>query len=105
MSNNSSSNRLVVPAAREAMEKGIKVGVIGSEELVHKYQATVVKNIGSKTDEKAIARNLYLILRQFDEEEVEVIYSEGFQDTGVGQAIMNRLLKAAGHKVINVEKG
>ena len=91
--------------AREAMEKGIKVGVIGSEELVHKYQATVVKNIGSKTDEKAIARNLYLILRQFDEEEVEVIYSEGFHDTGVGQAIMNRLLKAAGHKVINVEKG
>ena len=91
--------------AKEAMEAGVKVGVIGSEEAVHKYKATVVKNIGSRTDEKAIAKNLYLLLREFDEEEVELIFSEGFKDTGVGQAIMNRLLKAAGHKVINIEKG
>ena len=91
--------------ADKAMAMGRKVGVIGSQEAVHKYKATVVKNIGSRTDEKAIAKNLYLLLREFDDEEVEVIFSEGFHDTGVGQAIMNRLLKAAGHKVINVEKG
>jgi L-threonylcarbamoyladenylate synthase len=32
--------------------------------------------------------------------EVDVIYSESFPTSGVGQAIMNRLLKAAGHKKI-----
>ncbi len=30
------------------------------------------------------------------------MYSEAFDSTGMGQAIMNRLLKAAGHKVVNV---
>ena len=32
----------------------------------------------------------------------EQIYSESFSSDGIGQAIMNRLLKAAGHKIINV---
>ena len=40
--------------------------------------------------------------REFDEEEVEVMYAEAFSKEGVGQAIMNRLLKAAGHQVIQV---
>ena len=40
--------------------------------------------------------------REFDDEAVEVIFSEGFDSVGMGQAIMNRLLKAAGHKVIRL---
>lgn len=83
--------------------KGYKVGVIGSEEALKEYNADVVKNIGSRDDEDAIARNLYRILREFDEEKVEIIFSEGFHSNGMGQAIMNRLLKAAGHKVINLD--
>ena len=58
---------------------------------------------GSRQDEEAIAKNLYRILREFDDEKVEVIFSESFSGTGMGQAIMNRLLKAAGHKVIYLE--
>lgn len=83
---------------------GQKVGVIGSLETMDAYGADVVKNIGSRQDEEAIAKNLYRILREFDDEKVEVIFSESFSGTGIGQAIMNRLLKAAGHKVINLEK-
>lgn len=30
------------------------------------------------------------------------MYSESFSTYGMGQAIMNRLLKAAGHRVITV---
>lgn len=81
-------------------EKGYKVGVIGSHEALKQYRADVVKDIGRREDEEAIARNLYRILREFDEEKVEIIFSEGFHSDGMGQAIMNRLLKAAGHKVI-----
>ncbi len=79
---------------------GQKVGVIGSLETMDAYVADVVKNIGSRQDEEAIAKNLYRILREFDDEKVEVIFSESFSGTGMGQAVMNRLLKAAGHKVI-----
>lgn len=84
-------------------ESGQKVGVIGSLETIEEYRADVVKNIGSRQDEEAIAKNLYRILREFDDEKVEVIFSESFSGTGMGQAIMNRLLKAAGHKVIHLE--
>ena len=34
---------------------------------------------------------------------VDVIYSETFYDDNLGQAIMNRLIKAAGYKIIAVD--
>ena len=66
------------------------------------YTADVVKSVGSRRDEDSIARHLYTILREFDDEGVTKIYSEGFSTDGFGQAIMNRLLKAAGHKVVKL---
>ena len=53
-------------------------------------------------DEDSIAQHLYKILRDCDELEVDAIYSESFVTPRIGQAIMNRLLKAAGHQVIHV---
>lgn len=88
--------------SREAQKDGKKVGIIGSEEFLAQYQADSVKSAGSRDDEQAIAHNLYRILREFDDENVEVIYSESFDNGGMGQAIMNRLLKAAGHNVVEV---
>src|SRR5699024_11728308 len=44
-----------------------------------------------------LARSLYRVLREFDEEDVETIYSESFAVQGMGKAIVNRLEKAAGH--------
>ena len=32
------------------------------------------------------------------------MYTEGFSDKGIGQAVMNRLLKAAGHKIIDADQ-
>ena len=46
----------------------------------------------------------YEVLRDFDSCNVSAIYSEAFFTPRMGQAIMNRLLKAAGHKIINVEE-
>ena len=86
----------------EHRAKGEKTGVIATTQTGDKYQADVVKCAGSREDEEEIARNLFSILRQFDDEDVDCMYSEAFDDTGLGQAIMNRLLKAAGHKVVKV---
>ncbi|WP_369297724.1 Sua5 family C-terminal domain-containing protein [uncultured Neglectibacter sp.] len=41
-------------------------------------------------------------MREFDEEQVDHIFSESFDTPRMGQAIMNRLLKAAGHHLIHV---
>ncbi len=87
---------------KAASEAGKKAGIIGSEELLPAYHADSVKSAGSRDDEQAVAHNLYRILREFDDEDVEVNYSEAFDNGGMGQAIMNRLLKAAGHRVVEV---
>lgn len=97
---------LVIPAinqmASQRVSQGYKVGIIGTEETLDKYQYGIVKSIGTREDESTIANNLYAILREFDSEEVDYIYSESFATGGIGSAIMNRLLKAAGHSVIHV---
>lgn len=77
-------------------------GVIATDSSISRYRADVCKSVGERWDEDAIARELYRILREFDDENVEIIYAEAFDSHGFGQAIMNRLLKAAGHKVIHV---
>lgn len=81
---------------------GEKTGVIGTSEVLDQYRADVVKCIGSRKDEEEIARNLFSVLREFDDEKVTSIYSESFPVRGLGQAIMNRLLKAAGHRVVRL---
>ncbi len=87
---------------REAHLKGEKVGIIGTEETQNLYLGDSIKSVGKRRDEESIARSLYTILREFDDEGVTVIYSESFSECAMGQAIMNRLLKAAGHTIIYV---
>ena len=83
-------------------KKGIVTGVIGTEETVSNYKAKIVKSMGTRNDELSISSHLYSILREFDESDAQVIYSESFEEGAMGSAIMNRLLKAAGHKMIHV---
>lgn len=87
---------------REAQAMGKSVGVLATEENKDRYVADHVIVIGQRQDEAEIARHLFDVLRQFDDLQVDLIYSESFVAAGVGQAIMNRLLKAAGHKRIFV---
>lgn len=87
----------------KAKANGKKVGIIATQDNIEAYTCDSIKCIGDKKDEKTIAHRLYTILREFDDEDVEVMYSECFDASGVGQAIMNRLLKAAGHKLIDLE--
>lgn len=88
--------------ASEQTRCGKKVGVIATDETADAYSNACVKSIGSRMDEDAIGRHLYGILREFDALGTDCIYSESFQTPRMGQAIMNRLLKAAGHHVIEV---
>lgn len=87
---------------KEQMSEGLKVGIIATAETVACYESGDVKCIGTRADEMTIAAGLFDVLRSFDAEGVDVIYSEAFQEEGIGSAIMNRLLKAAGHHVIHV---
>lgn len=82
--------------------KGERVGIIATDETQSDYPSGLVKSVGKRDDERTIARRLYLILREFDDEDIEYIYSESFGKEGIGQAIMNRLQKAAGHTILQI---
>ena len=91
-------NRLCAGAAAA----GKRTGVICTDETADSYHADSIKSAGSRENKEMIAHNLFRILREFDDEGVEVMYTEAFMTDGMGQAIMNRLLRAAGHHVLRV---
>lgn len=82
--------------------EGKRTGVIATDETAGHYHADSIKSVGSRNDKEQIARHLFRILREFDDENIQIIYTESFEQQGVGAAIMNRLLKAAGHRVVSL---
>jgi L-threonylcarbamoyladenylate synthase len=88
--------------AAEKIAEGFKVGIIATDETLSRYPKGMVKSIGTRKDEDTIAHGLFQILREFDDEGAEYIYTESFESKQLGQAIMNRLLKAAGYHIIKV---
>ena len=61
--------------------------------------------LGSRQHPETIAAGLYRILREMDDLNCDSIYSESFYDEELGEAIMNRLMKAAGYHRIKVRYG
>lgn len=80
-------------------EENKKIAVISTEENKDKYPCKVY-SAGSRKNGREIMANLYGILRMLDSDGIEVAFSESFKDVDHGSAIMERLIKAAGHKVI-----
>lgn len=88
--------------AREKLEQGLKVGIICTDESRGSYSGGFVRSIGARASQESVAHNLYAVLREFDDLDVDYIVSESFSQDHLGQAIMNRLSKAAGYKIIKV---
>lgn len=100
--------RKILSLAAASAAEGKRTGILAGRETAERYAASdplfLVRTIGSRTEEEEIARHLYAVLREFDELRVDVIYSECFDTPHLGEAIMNRMLKAAGHRVICAEE-
>lgn len=83
----------------EKRSLGKRVGVLTTEENNDYYAADMVVTCGKRQALETVAASLYDSLRAFDEGKVDFIYGEMFPNSGIGSAIMNRLLKAAGNNV------
>lgn len=77
----------------EELMMGKRVGVLASENVAREIKATSVINLGSS--DKDIAMNLYKSLRTFKKLDVDIIICEGFSKDGIGEAVMDRLTRAA----------
>lgn len=81
----------------ENTSKGLRTGVMCLNKNKDKYKAISI-GLGNTLEE--VASNLFDVLREMDKNNIDIVYSEEFPNKGVGQAIMNRLLKSAGYKII-----
>lgn len=86
----------------EMSMKGFKVGVLATDATKEYYNADVVVSVGDRSQEISISSHLFGCLREFDDRGVDYIYSESFSRENVGMAIMNRLMKAAGGRIIRI---
>ncbi len=80
--------------------RGLKVGILATDETRAAYEATVVMSLGSRFNLEVVARNLFRLLREVDAQNVDVIIAEGVPAEGIGLAVMNRLRKASGYRII-----
>ena len=78
-------------------KEGLKTVVMCLAENKDKYESDTIV-LGENLEE--VAANLFNALITADEEEYDIVYTEEFSNHGVGRAIMNRLLKSAGYKII-----
>ncbi|MBU3092570.1 threonylcarbamoyl-AMP synthase [Clostridium sp. CM028] len=79
-----------------------KIGIIATDETKAKYCCGTVISLGSRKHLDSVGKNLFEVLRSFDDTDVDLILSEAFEEKGIGVAIMNRLKKSAGFDMIEV---
>lgn len=115
---------------KEYISKGQKVGILATDETVHRYEGKNVVNMeseweidkatykhdsaikshdseyiismGSRNNPASIAAHLFASLREFDNLDVDIILAEWVDEEEEGLAIMNRMIRAAGFYVIDV---
>ena len=94
--------RYINQETKKAQKEGKTVGIICTEESRNLYPEGILEVIGSREYEETVAHNLFAVLREFDNRKVDCIFSESFSRDQLGQAIMNRLCKAAGYHIVKV---
>lgn len=79
-----------------------EIGILTTTESASRYPVGQVVTAGSR-EEDTEGKYLYDALRRFDALHVKKILSETFYDSAKEEAVMNRLKKAAGQNVVQVE--
>ena len=94
---------------QKAAAEGRRVGLIVTDQMAEQLAsgkspsvqdaAIEVLRLGDRTKPEELAANLFGALRGADEKNLEVIYGEALSREGVGEAIMNRFLKASSEQL------
>jgi len=97
------AKRILAEAERLAV-RGQRVGILACRDNESMYQGKgyAVVTTGWRDEPGTIAAALYESLRCFDRQSVDAILAEGVSTEGLGLAVMNRLLRAAGGNVVKI---
>ncbi len=96
--------RLILLEGDGALERLIKEkqngsGIICFDEDLESLAGELTVSLGKRDDSESHAEKLFAALRFFDSKNTEIIYSRVPKKSGVGLAVYNRILKAAGSRV------
>ena len=72
--------------------------VVTKDENIKYFKNTI--NMGNTLNE--ISHNIFRILREVDKKNVDFVIIEGVEKSGLGLAIMNRLIRACSHNYIEL---
>ena len=81
------------------IDEDLKVGIMATDETISMYNEGIVKSLGTREDLTSVTKNLFEMLRAFDDLGVDVIITEAFEEKDLGVAIMNRLKKSCGFDI------
>ena len=82
-----------------------RIWILCGEDTAFLYEGDgrfTVQILGRREEPLSMTHNLFRLLRKADEEGVELILGECYSEEGVGFALMNRLKKAAGQRILYV---
>ena len=82
-----------------------RIWILCGEDTASLYEGDgrfTVQILGRREEPLSMTHNLFRLLRKADEEGVELILGECYSEEGVGFALMNRLKKAAGQRILYV---
>ncbi|MBE0601939.1 MAG: threonylcarbamoyl-AMP synthase, partial [Firmicutes bacterium] len=85
-----------------AKASGKAVCLLVARERLPVYEGFQSYALGSLQAPETMAHTLFAALRQMDADGVEVIVCEAVESSGIGLAVMNRLCRAAGFRIVGV---
>ncbi len=94
---------VVCRLAEKYKKEDKKVGVCSTDQTFDRYHLYETISMGDRNHPETIASSLFSILREFDDRGVDIILAEAVDQNGVGLAIMNRMVKAAGYDIVKAD--
>lgn len=94
----SKDNKKLVNKIKEIIRKTPNSLVLSTTKNITNYNNYI--DIGNTLEE--ISHNIFKVLREVDKKNVDLVIIEGVESTGLGLAIMNRLIRACSHNYIEI---
>ena len=83
--------------------KNKRVAALVSREIlkeIKQLKPDYLADMGSVSEMELVASRIYPLLRNCDKMNIEIIITHAFPEEGLGAAVMNRLIKASGNRIV-----
>ena len=98
----SKDNKKMVDEINKITTKYSKPCILSTHENLSFYSDKAVIDIGSKSNLNEIARNIFSCLKKADSFSPDIVIIEGVKQSGIGEAIMNRLMRACKENYVEI---